>query len=126
MASAIRRLGLDHQLVRNRGELMVLPAGVTKATGLLEALADLGGGPSRDVAVLGRAPGGAARAVVLDPVTGAVLATAQLAAGYTADDLASLIGSGDLATLGHVEAGDSLVTVRRAATGAEVSSFTVP
>ncbi|HSQ36992.1 MAG TPA: SpoIID/LytB domain-containing protein [Acidimicrobiia bacterium] len=92
----------------------------------LEALADLGGGPSRDVAVLGRGPGGAARAVVLDPVTGAVLATPQLSAGYTAYDLASLIGSGDLAALGRLEAGDSLVTVRRAATGAEVSSFTVP
>ena len=38
----IRELGLDCQLVRNRGELMILPAGVTKGTGLLEALGDLG------------------------------------------------------------------------------------
>ena len=38
----IRRLGFDYQLVRNRGELMVLPAGVTKGTGLFEALGDLG------------------------------------------------------------------------------------
>jgi len=38
----IRGLGLDCQLVRNRGELMVLPAGVTKGTGLFEALGDLG------------------------------------------------------------------------------------
>ncbi len=38
----IRELGLDCQLVRNRGELMILPAGVTKGTGLLEALSDLG------------------------------------------------------------------------------------
>jgi hydroxymethylpyrimidine pyrophosphatase-like HAD family hydrolase len=36
------RLGLDDQLVRNRGALMVLPAGVSKAFGLLEALAQLG------------------------------------------------------------------------------------
>jgi hydroxymethylpyrimidine pyrophosphatase-like HAD family hydrolase len=36
------RLGLDEQLVRNRGALMVLPAGVTKGTGLHEALAELG------------------------------------------------------------------------------------
>ena len=36
------RLGLDDQLVRNRGELMVLPAGVSKASGLHEALADFG------------------------------------------------------------------------------------
>ena len=36
------RLGLEVQLVRNRGALMVLPPGVSKGTGLLEALADLG------------------------------------------------------------------------------------
>lgn len=38
----IGRLGLEIQLVRNRGALMALPPGVTKGTGLLEALADLG------------------------------------------------------------------------------------
>ena len=38
----IRELGLDCRLVRNRGELMILPAGVTKGTGLREALGDLG------------------------------------------------------------------------------------
>jgi hydroxymethylpyrimidine pyrophosphatase-like HAD family hydrolase len=38
----IRELGLDCQLVRNRGELMILPAGVTKGAGLLEVLGDLG------------------------------------------------------------------------------------
>jgi hypothetical protein len=38
----IRGLGLDCQLLRNQGELMILPAGVTKGSGLLEALADLG------------------------------------------------------------------------------------
>ncbi len=38
----IRGLGLDHRLVRNWGELMILPAGVTKGSGLLEALGELG------------------------------------------------------------------------------------
>jgi hydroxymethylpyrimidine pyrophosphatase-like HAD family hydrolase len=38
----IRELGLECRLVRNRGELMILPAGVTKGAGLLEALGDLG------------------------------------------------------------------------------------
>ena len=38
----IRELGLDCQLVRNRGALMVLPAGVSKGTGLALGLADLG------------------------------------------------------------------------------------
>jgi hypothetical protein len=38
----VARLGLEVQLVRNRGALMLLPPGVSKGTGLLEALADLG------------------------------------------------------------------------------------
>jgi hypothetical protein len=38
----ITRLGLDCQLVRNRGALMILPAGVSKGTGLSEALGELG------------------------------------------------------------------------------------
>jgi hydroxymethylpyrimidine pyrophosphatase-like HAD family hydrolase len=39
---ALADTGLDHQMVRNRAALMVLPAGVTKATGLTQALAELG------------------------------------------------------------------------------------
>ena len=38
----IRALGLDAQIVHNKGQLMVLPAGVTKGIGLFEALGDLG------------------------------------------------------------------------------------
>lgn len=38
----IARLGLDCQLVRNRGALMILPAGISKGTGLSEALGELG------------------------------------------------------------------------------------
>jgi hydroxymethylpyrimidine pyrophosphatase-like HAD family hydrolase len=38
----IRSLGQDCRLVRNRDQLMILPAGVTKGTGVLEALADSG------------------------------------------------------------------------------------
>jgi len=41
-SEVIRECGLDCQLVRNRGELMILPAGVTKGTGLIEALGVLG------------------------------------------------------------------------------------
>lgn len=47
----IRRLGLDHQLVHNRAALMVLPAGVTKGAGLVEALGDLGISRHNTVAV---------------------------------------------------------------------------
>lgn len=38
----VRRLELECQLVRNRGALMVLPPGVSKGSGLFEALGDLG------------------------------------------------------------------------------------
>ena len=38
----IRRLDLDCQLIRNRQALMVVPAGVTKATGLIAGLSELG------------------------------------------------------------------------------------
>jgi hydroxymethylpyrimidine pyrophosphatase-like HAD family hydrolase len=38
----LRRVGSDCQLVRNRGALMVLPAGITKGSGLFEALGELG------------------------------------------------------------------------------------
>lgn len=100
-------------------------AGLSSALDL-EALGNLGGGPDNDVAVLGRAPDGTAQVAVVDPVTGQVLAAPQLPGGYLADDLTSLVGSGRLAALGRAEAGESLVTVRWAATGAEVSSFTVP
>ena len=41
-SEVIRELGLDCRLVRNRGELMILPAGVTKGAGLTEALDDMG------------------------------------------------------------------------------------
>lgn len=38
----VRRLELEYQLVRNRGAVMVLPSGVSKGSGLLEALGELG------------------------------------------------------------------------------------
>ena len=39
---AVRELGHSYQLVRNRAALMVLPAGVTKGSGLVAALGELG------------------------------------------------------------------------------------
>jgi hydroxymethylpyrimidine pyrophosphatase-like HAD family hydrolase len=41
-SEVIRELGLDCRLVRNRGELMIVPAGVTKGTGLIAALDEMG------------------------------------------------------------------------------------
>lgn len=48
---AIRALAPDLQIIRNNDAVMVLPAGVDKASGLSRALAELGIAPSRTVAV---------------------------------------------------------------------------
>lgn len=40
--AAIRDLGLEHQVIFNKGAVMVLPAGITKATGLAAALQQVG------------------------------------------------------------------------------------
>jgi HAD superfamily hydrolase (TIGR01484 family) len=47
----IRELGLELQVTFNKGAVMVLPAGVTKATGLAAALRDLGLSPHNIVGV---------------------------------------------------------------------------
>jgi hydroxymethylpyrimidine pyrophosphatase-like HAD family hydrolase len=48
---AIRALAPELQIIRNKDAVMVLPAGVDKASGLSCALAELGIAPSRTVAV---------------------------------------------------------------------------
>jgi HAD superfamily hydrolase (TIGR01484 family) len=48
---AIRDIGLEHQVIFNKGAVMVLPAGVNKATGLREALTDMGLTPEETVGV---------------------------------------------------------------------------
>jgi hydroxymethylpyrimidine pyrophosphatase-like HAD family hydrolase len=48
---AVRELGLECELISNRNALMVLPAGVTKGSGLAEALADLGISPHNTAAI---------------------------------------------------------------------------
>jgi len=47
----IRELGLELQVIFNKGAVMVLPTGVNKATGLLEALHELGLSPHNTVGV---------------------------------------------------------------------------
>ncbi len=51
VAAAIERRGLDCQIVTNRSELMVLPMGVSKASGLEYALEALGGSPHTTLAI---------------------------------------------------------------------------
>ena len=102
----IGRLGLDCQLVHNRGALMILPAGISKGSGLYEALGDLGVSHHNTIAIgdaendhtllaaceLGVAVGSAVDSLksradlVLEPSSGAVVALLErLAEG----DLAS-------------------------------------
>jgi hydroxymethylpyrimidine pyrophosphatase-like HAD family hydrolase len=47
----IRDLGLELQIIFNKGAVMVLPAGINKAAGLLAALQDLGLSPHNTVGV---------------------------------------------------------------------------
>jgi HAD superfamily hydrolase (TIGR01484 family) len=48
---AIRQAGLELQVVFNKGAVMILPSGINKATGLCEALGELGLPPEQVVAV---------------------------------------------------------------------------
>ena len=52
-SEVIRELGLGFRLVRSRGELMMLPAGVTKGAGLLKALGDRGLSQYNTIGVVG-------------------------------------------------------------------------
>lgn len=49
--AAIRDLGLDWHVIFNKGSVMALPAGVTKATGLVQVLAALGLSAERTIGV---------------------------------------------------------------------------
>jgi hypothetical protein len=49
--AAIRDLGLEWHVIFNKGSVMVLPSGVTKATGLTHALEELGIAPGQVVGV---------------------------------------------------------------------------
>lgn len=51
VVKAIRDLGLELQIIFNKGAVMVLPSGVNKATGLAVALQDLGLQPAQVVGV---------------------------------------------------------------------------
>ncbi|MGO9693647.1 MAG: HAD-IIB family hydrolase, partial [Mycobacterium sp.] len=51
VVEVIAELGMDYQIIRNRAALMVLPAGVTKGTGLEALLAKMNLSPHNTVAV---------------------------------------------------------------------------
>src|SRR5439155_23656984 len=49
--TAIRALGLEWHVIFNKGSVMALPSGITKATGLAPALEELGVKPEQTVGV---------------------------------------------------------------------------
>jgi hydroxymethylpyrimidine pyrophosphatase-like HAD family hydrolase len=51
VAAVKHRLGIECQLVRNRDELMVLPSGVSKGSGVVHALAEAGISPHNTITV---------------------------------------------------------------------------
>jgi len=106
----------------------ILAAGTIAGLGSaddLDVLAGPGWGQSASVAVLGRGSSGNGMAAVVDPTGIRLISTVALPAGYSAVDLTALTGSPDLAALGSSPSGEVVVTVRYAATGAEIVSFTV-
>jgi hydroxymethylpyrimidine pyrophosphatase-like HAD family hydrolase len=49
--AVIREMGLELQVVYNKGSVMVLPSGINKSTGLIAALTELGLSPENAVGV---------------------------------------------------------------------------
>ena len=105
---AIRHLGLERQVIFNKGAVMVLPSGVNKATGLDAALDELGlsahncvaiGDAENDHAFLGRAE----CAVAVDNALPALKAVADLVTtgdhGRGARELIEALVTTDLADL---------------------------
>jgi SpoIID/LytB domain protein len=96
------------------------------AVATLARLADVGGGPATDVAVLGTAADGTLVATVADPLTGSLLAAPEFPGGYLTEALASLGPGGALAALGRAVGDGSVLTLRHAATGAPLASYPIP
>jgi hydroxymethylpyrimidine pyrophosphatase-like HAD family hydrolase len=108
LSAAIAKVGVDRQVVRNRDSAMVLPAGISKRTGLEVALRDLGESPSATVAV-----GDGENDVALFAVAGVSVAVANAvdvlktradvvlseANGRGIQSLAAAIVAGDLGVL---------------------------
>lgn len=103
---AIRELGLDAQVIFNKGAVMVLPANVNKATGLQSALDALGlslhnvvsvGDAENDLAFLRASEVGVAVGNALDSVKAAADITVEGARGAGVEELIDRLVDGDLA-----------------------------
>src|SRR5262245_29937934 len=102
----IRELGLEHQVVFNKGSVMILPSGVNKATGLDAALEELGlsrhncvaiGDAENDHAFLHRAECGAAVANALPALKDAADLVTTADHGQGVSELIAKLIASDLA-----------------------------
>jgi len=107
-------------------QVAAFPLANLAAAVTLAPLADVGGGPATDVAVLGTAADGTLVATVADPLTGSLLAAPEFPAGYLTDALAALGPGSALAALGRAAGEGSVLTLRHAVTGAPLASYPVP
>jgi len=88
---AIRDLGLEWHVIFNKGSVMVLPAGITKATGLVPAMEELGIPLSQTIAV-----GDAENDHAFMRLSGVAVAVANALPSVKADaDLTTLGARGD-------------------------------
>jgi hydroxymethylpyrimidine pyrophosphatase-like HAD family hydrolase len=110
---AIHRLGLGHKVVFNKGAVMLLPAGVDKASGLTEALRELGldpqcvvsvGDAENDHALLGLCGFGAAVANALPALKERAHYVTGGERGAGICELVELLVTSDLHGVGHARA----------------------
>lgn len=116
---AVRLLGIEYQLIFNKGAVMILPPGINKASGLLEALRDLGvsshnnvviGDAENDHAMLMTAEFSAAVANALPKIKSTVDWISVKSYGDGVEELIDLIIKDDLKDAGqHVRRHDLLL-----------------
>jgi hydroxymethylpyrimidine pyrophosphatase-like HAD family hydrolase len=122
---AIHRLGLGHKVVFNKGAVMLLPAGVDKASGLAAALAEIGldpacvvgvGDAENDHALLGRCGFAVAVANALPALQERAHHVTRGAHGEGVAELIDLLVATDLRGLGRVPPGAPAAAPASAAT----------
>lgn len=105
---AIKEIGTEHQVIFNKGAVMVLPPGINKATGLREALKELGeclhntvavGDAENDNAMLQAAECAVAVSNALPAVKALADWTTRQSAGEGVTELIDRLIAGDLADL---------------------------
>lgn len=126
IGEAVAELGLDEQLIHNRSELMVVPAGCSKGTGLLTALRELGVS-AHNTAAIGDAENDLSMLDIAE--VGACVADAVSSVRYQADVCLGVGGGGVRELVEHMLADDLPMPARHEqhiGTAADGSPVTVP